>query len=141
MRAIEIVGNRNYLFNEMNEALKEVEPIRSTATIGNFGSTLNLNSCPFKTSIDVGKSSREEHGELKNNTQTSLLSANPRWKRTARPDALDNEVLKEALPGLGKRDLTQVDVHPTLPSKRQLVSRSDEVLNLVESAKQPHQSQ
>ena len=93
------------------------------------------------TPLDVGKSSREEHGELKNNTQTSLLSANPRWKRTARPDALDNEVVKEALPGLGKRDLMQVDVHPTLPSKRQLVSRSDEVLNLVEAAEQPCQSQ
>jgi len=34
----EIVGNPNYLFNEIDEALKEVEPIKSTATIGNFGS-------------------------------------------------------------------------------------------------------
>ena len=121
--------------------LKEVEPIRLTAIKGNFGSTPNLNSYPFKTSTDVGKSSCEEHEELKNNTQASLLSANSRWKRIARLDALDNEVSKEALPRSGKRDLMQVDVHPTLPRKRQLVSRSDEVLNLVEAAEQPCQSQ
>ena len=100
--------------------LKEVEPIRLTAIKGNFGSTPNLKSYPFKTPTDIGMSSSEEHEELKNNTHASLLPANPRWKRIARPDALDNDVLQEALLGLGKRDLMQVDVHPTLPSKRQL---------------------
>ena len=53
--------------------LKEVKPIRLTAIKGTFGSTPNLNSCPFKTSIDVGKSSREEHEELKNNTHPFSL--------------------------------------------------------------------
>ena len=100
-----------------------------------------MNSYPFKTSTDVGKSSRKEHEDLKNNTQASFLSANLRWKRIAKLDALDNEVSKEALPGLGKCDLMQVNVHPTLPRKRQLVSRSDEVLNLVEAAERPYQSQ
>nr|POE52938.1 hypothetical protein CFP56_36113 [Quercus suber] len=84
-------GNPNILFNEIDEALKKGDPIRTTATKGSFGSTPNLKSCPFKTTTDIGKSSREEHEELKHNTHASLLSANPRWKRTARPDALDNE--------------------------------------------------
>ena len=68
-----IVGNPNYLFNEIDKVLKEVKPIRLTATKGTFRSTPNLNSCPFKTSIDVGKSSHEEHEELKNNTHPFSL--------------------------------------------------------------------
>lgn len=60
-------GNPNYLFNEIDEALKKGNPIKSTATEGNFGSTPNSISCPFKTSTDTSKSSREEHvGEITN---------------------------------------------------------------------------
>lgn len=77
-----------------------------------------MKTYPFKTPTELGKYPREEHEELKNNTHTALLSANPRWKRIVRLDALDNGVSQEALPGLGKRDLMQVDVHSALPNKK-----------------------
>ena len=51
-------GKPDFLFNEIDEALNERDPIKSTATKGSFRSTPNLNSYPFKTPTELGKHPR-----------------------------------------------------------------------------------
>ena len=129
-----ISGNPTHWVNELNETQRETDPFTLKSAPQLIPSLIYV---PPK----VSQPSRANHVASSNHPHKPQNVGTPCWKRIARLDNLDNAKFTEALLGLGKHDLLQIDDHSMLPNKQQLVSRSDDVLNLVEAIKQPRQSQ
>lgn len=134
-------GKPTALFNNYDEAVMSSEHIRSATPKENLDSFPNLKSRPLNTHPVGCTGSRETHGETKNLTHASLPSANSRWTKIIRQNCLHRGLSSEALPCYNKLDFMQIDNHSKLPNKKQQVSRSDGVLNLVVAIVQPCQSQ